>query len=157
VAVDSEGTTVTERGAALKAWMNFSAAISSKDLRDTQEEGIYDEDHRREVKERLDWLRSIKIHQSSLDKPFTVAAIRKLRIGSAPGQDGILPDIIKTAADVVNTIIRQNNTVVTAITYLFNYMFTHEIWPDRWGTGIVTLHKADSRLDPANYRFITLL
>lgn len=163
VAVDSEGKTVTERGAVLKAWVNFSAAISSKDLRNTQEEGIYDEDHRREVEERLEWLRNIKIHQSSLDKPFSESevfcAIRKLRVGSAPGEDGILPDIVKTAADAVNTNkLRPNNTVVTAITYLFNYMFSHEIWPDRWGTGIVTpLHKADSRLDPANYRPITLL
>jgi hypothetical protein len=32
VAVDSKGKTVTERGAFLKAWMKFSASISSKDL-----------------------------------------------------------------------------------------------------------------------------
>lgn len=164
VAVDSEGETVTERGAVLKAWMKFSASISSKDLKGTQEEGIYDETHHRKVEERLDWLRKIKIHQTSLqDSAFSerevFIAIRKLRIGSAPGEDGILPDIIKTAADAVNTSkLRRGNTVITAITYLFNYMFTHEIWPDRWSTGTVTpLYKADSRLEPANYRPITLL
>ena len=108
MAVDSEGETVTERGAVLKAWMKFSASISSKDLKGTQEEGIYDETHHRKVEERLDWLRKIKIHQTSLqDSAFSerevFIAIRKLRIESAPGEDGILPDIIKTAADAVNT------------------------------------------------------
>ena len=70
-----------------------------------------------------------------------------------------MSDIIKTAADAVNTSkLRQDNSVVTAITFLFNFMFANEIWPERWSTGVITpLFKSDSRLDPGNYRPITLL
>ena len=45
-----------------------------------------------------------------------------------------------------------------ALVLVFNFVFENEIWPDRWGTGvIVPLHKQDSRLEPSNYRPITLL
>ncbi len=41
---------------------------------------------------------------------------------------------------------------------LFNYVLEKEVWPERWGTGVIfPLHKHDSRLDPSNYRPITLL
>ena len=68
-------------------------------------------------------------------------------------------DILKTAADAVNNNkLRGTNTVVEALVLFFNFIFENEIWPERWGDGlIVPLHKHDSRLDPANYRPITLL
>ena len=80
-------------------------------------------------------------------------------MGSAPGKGGVVSDIIKSAADAVgNNKLRGNNTVVEALTLLFNFVFTHEIWPERWGEGaVVPLHKGGSRLDPANYRPITLM
>ena len=41
---------------------------------------------------------------------------------------------------------------------MFNFVFDKGVWPERWGTGIIfPLHKHDSRLDPSNYRPITLL
>ena len=41
---------------------------------------------------------------------------------------------------------------------VFNFVFQKEVWPDRWSRGIVfPLYKQDSRLDPGNYRPITLL
>jgi hypothetical protein len=85
--------------------------------------------------------------------------IRKLRLGKAPGEDGILTDILKSAADAVGkSKLKMGNTVITAITMLFNFVFEREVWPDRWGTGVIfPLHKGDSRLDPANYDAITLL
>jgi hypothetical protein len=163
VAVDARGVTVTDPVTVLKAWRDFSASIASTDLRGTKEEGIYDDEYKDEIEGRLEWLRLVRIHQPHLDRPFTgqevFSAIRKLRMGSAPGEDGILVDIIKTAADAVNNSkLRGRNTVIEGITMLFNFMFTNEVWPDRWSTGVITpLFKADSRLDPSNYRPITLL
>ena len=147
----------------LRVWRDFSAGIASADLSGTQEEGIYDDEYKLEVEERLEWMRSIRLHQRVLDDPITAmevfAAIRKLKIGKAPGEDGILTDILKTAADAVNNgKLRKGNTVVDALVLMFNFVFDNEVWPERWGTGIIfPLHKHDSRLDPSNYRPITLL
>jgi hypothetical protein len=163
VATDSEGKTVTDPVDVLRAWRDFSAGIASADLSGTQEEGIYDDEYKREVEERLEWMRSVHQHQPVLDAPITAlevfAAIRKLKMGKAPGEDGVLTDILKTAADAVNNSkLRRGNTVVDAMVLLFNFVFDKEVWPERWGTGIIfPLHKHDSRLNPANYRPITLL
>jgi hypothetical protein len=41
---------------------------------------------------------------------------------------------------------------------MFNYVFKEEVWPERWQRGSISpLHKQDSRLEPGNYRPITLL
>ena len=41
---------------------------------------------------------------------------------------------------------------------LFNFVFKHEVWPKRWGQGIIfPIFKEGSRLDPGNYRPIALL
>ena len=40
----------------------------------------------------------------------------------------------------------------------FYFVLEREVWPERWGTGVISpLHKYDSRLDPSNFRPITLL
>jgi hypothetical protein len=163
VATDANGDTITEPTAVLRAWLDFSASIASKDLTDTQEEGRYDDEYRDEVEERLQWLRRVRAHQPNLDRVITreevFRAIRRLRMGSAPGEDGLLADILKSAANAVGTNkLDDTNAVVDALTLLFNFIFEHEVWPERWSTGtIVPLHKHDSRLDPANYRPITLM
>ena len=163
VATDSEGKVVTDPVEVLRAWRDFSAGIASADLSGTQEEGIYDDEYKREVEERLEWMRSVHQHQPILDAPITAMevfkAIRKLKMGKAPGEDGILTDILKTAADAVNNSkLRGDNTVVDALVLMFNFVFDKGVWPERWGTGIIfPLHKHDSRLDPSNYRPITLL
>jgi hypothetical protein len=163
VAVDVNGNTVTEPWAVLRAWRDFSAGIASADLKNSREEGRYDDDYQTEVEDRLTWLRLVREHQPVLDKPITAKevfyALRKLRMGSAPGEDGMLVDLLKTAADAVNNNkLRGENTVVDSLVVFFNFVFENEVWPDRWGEGvIIPLHKHDSRLDPANYRPITLL
>jgi hypothetical protein len=163
VATNAEGVTVTDPVEVVRAWRVFSAGIASSDLTGSREEGRYDDDYKAEVEARLAWLRRVRVYQPHLDYPITArevfVAIRKLRMGSAPGEDGILTDILKTAADAVNNNkLRGNNTVVEALVLLFNFMFDNEVWPERWSSGVILpIHKHDSRLDPSNYRPITLL
>ena len=163
VATDKDGRTVTDPLEVLCIWKDFSASIAAKDLCGTTEEGIYDNEYQRETEERLEWYRSMRNHQPILDDPILEsevwAAIRKLRVGKAPGEDGVLTDILKSAADAVGKgKLKPGNTFVTALTRLFNFVFEREVWPERWGSGVIfPLHKQDSRLDPANYRPITLM
>jgi hypothetical protein len=163
VATNERGDTITDPVEVLRAWRDFSANIASSDLSGTTEEGIYDEDYKKNREDRLEWLRRVRIHQPELDYSITrvevFKAIRKLKIGKAAGEDGVLTDILKTAADAVNTNkLKPGNSVVDALVLLFNYVFDNEVWPDRWGSGIIfPLHKHGSRLDPSNYRPITLM
>ena len=108
-------------------------------------------------------MRKLKLVQGGLDDAITekevVTAIRKLKLGKAPGVDGVLTSILKVAADAVGTNkLKQGNTVVEALTLMFNYVFSSGQWPERWGSGIIfPLYKEGSRLEPGNYRPITLL
>jgi hypothetical protein len=79
--------------------------------------------------------------------------------GKAPGVDGVLSTIIKEAADAVGTSeLESRNPVVDSLVLVFNFVFKHEVWPSRWGQGIIfPIFKEGSRLDPGNYRPVTLL
>jgi hypothetical protein len=147
----------------IRSWRDFSATIASADLRDTAEEGAYDEAYKIGAEQRLAYLQRLRDHQPLPDRFINEGevwrAIRKLQAGKAPGEDGILTDIIKSAADAIGkSKLKPGNTVITALTLLFNFVLEREVWPDRWGSGIIfPLHKGDSRLDPSNYRPITLM
>ena len=162
VAINSNGETVTDPAEVLDAWHTFSKNIASTDLKGTKEEGIYDDEYREEVEQRLELLRLVQLHQPHMDRPVdreeVFAAIRRLKMGKAPGQDGILTDIIKSGSDAVYTRKMRHFGMIDALTLIYNYILEHGVWPERWGVGvIVPLHKHDSRLDPANYRPITLM
>jgi hypothetical protein len=163
VAENDEGEVVTDPVEVLNVWRKFSAAIASANLEGTEEEGKYDDEYKRQVEDRLELLKRARLNHPILDRPITVqevwAAVRKMKLGKAPGEDGILTDILKTAADAVGTSkMRWNNTVIDSLCLLFNFVLDREVWPERWGTGVIfPLHKADSRLDPSNFRPITLL
>ena len=137
--------------------------MATSDLTGTREEGIYDEDYKTEVEERLAVMRAVNTHQPELDGAITSgevwSAVRKLKMGKAPGEDDILTDILKSGADAVNNgKMRGNDGMIQALVMLFNYVFDHEVWPERWGSGVIfPIHKHDSRLDPSNYRPITLM
>ena len=160
MATDKAGEVVTDPLAVLKVWKDFSSSISNPS---PEEECIYDEDYKRERESRLRALRAVPADQPELDGPITrqevFDAIRKLKAGKAPGVDGVTTTILMMAADAVGTSkLKVDNHVVDSLVLLFNFVFDNEIWPERWATGIIfPLYKQDSRLDPGNYRPITLL
>ena len=82
-----------------------------------------------------------------------------MKAGKAPGMDGVLSTILREAAGAVGcSSLKPGNWTVRALTVMFNYVFKEEVWPERWQRGIISpLHKQDSRLEPGNYRPITLL
>jgi len=160
MATNSEGEVETDPLTVLKVWRNYSSNIANPG---PSEEGIYDDNHKEEEERRLAQLRALRLSQPELDGPITrqevFDAIRKIKPGKAPGVDGVTTTILKMAADAVGTSkLKPVNHVVDSLVLLFNFVFDNETWPERWATGIVfPLYKQDSRLDPANYRPITLL
>ena len=158
--MNSEGKVESDPVEVLRIWRRFSAEMASTT---PQEEGIYDDDYRDEVERRLDGLRRLDIRQEELDGAITVEevfhAVRRMKMGKAPGVDGVLISILRHAADAVGTNkLKEGNTVVEALTLMFNFVFENEVWPERWGSGVIfPLYKEDSRLEPGNYRPITLL
>ena len=160
MAMDAEERVETDPIKVLEVWRKFSEGLASEM---PEEEGIYDDEYKEEVEKRLRMLRDMKLVQDDLDDEITekevFVAIRKLKMGKAPGVDGILTSILKTAADAVGTNkLKHGNTVVEALTLLFNYVFSSGEWPERWGSGIIfPLYKEGSRLKPGNFRPITLL
>ena len=130
---------------------------------DPSEDGLYDEEYKKTQEEYLKFLEGLNLHQPDLDKAITreevFRAIRRIKAGKAPGVDGVTTTILKMAADAVGTSkLKPTNHVVDSLVLLFNYVFDREEWPERWATGIIfPIYKQDSRLDPGNYRPITLL
>ena len=147
----------------LRRWRRFCAGIASNNTKGTKEEGIYDEEYKAQVEDRLRRLRKVHTFQAGLDDEITdaevFAALRKAKPGTSPDEYGTSIDVLRTAADAVNNNkLRGDNAVVNALTLLFNFVLDREVWPQRWSTGVIfPLYKQDSRLDPGNYRPITIL
>ena len=158
--VDGVTTCETDPIKVLKLWRESWKSVVNPSQ---EEEAIYDNEHRDEILSRLELLRKFSIHQPNFDRPIdreeVWTAIRKIKCGKAPGVDGVLSTIIKEAADAVGTTkLKDYNPVVDSLTLVFNFVFKHEVWPKRWGQGIIfPIFKEGSRLDPGNYRPITLL
>ena len=76
-------------------------------------------------------------------------ALKKLKNGTAAGEDGILTEILKGGGEVM----------VRSLTKMFNKVWEEENSPEGWGKGIiVALYKDDGDMaDPGNYRGIALL
>ena len=160
---DTEGTIQTDPMEVLRVWKEFSATIASANLAGTVEEGIYDEDHRQRIDHELFILRQTRLTQEVLDSTIgdieVFKALRAMSPGTCPGEEGILIDILRSAADAVNNSrLRGNNTVVSGLALLFNFVLANEVWPSRWQKGIIfPLYKKGNKLNPGNFRPIALL
>ena len=86
------------------------------------------------------------------DAPITtyevVNELKCLKLGKAPGIDGISNEFYKYLSDYM----------IHPITILFNYIWEKGIYPDKWSEGVIQpLHKKGSREEPDNYRKLTLM
>jgi hypothetical protein len=91
-----------ERG--LNVWRRFSEGIATG----TPEElARYDEPQRQRVEQKLEYLKRFRQRQEGMDDPITeqevLRALRKMKSGKAPGVDGVLSTILRTAAGAVGT------------------------------------------------------
>jgi hypothetical protein len=158
--MDEEGRVESDPIEVLRIWRRFSAEMADST---PDEEGIYDDDFKKLTESKLEQLRKLRLEQPHLDGQITAEevfrAIRRMKMGKAPGVDGVLSSVLRHAADAVGTNkLKSGNSVVDSLVLMFNYVFDKEEWPERWGSGIIfPLYKQDGRLEPGNYRPITLL
>lgn len=92
------------------------------------------------------------VEDEDLDTPITDREVRwaitRLKGGKAPGKDEIPSDLLKVAC----------NQVVPFLTELFSFLYERQYFPSKWRLSvIVPLFKAGDKLDPSNYRGISLL
>jgi exonuclease III len=88
---------------------------------------------------------------SSLDFPITELEVKKaihgLKSKKAPGYDMIMGEMVKAGKE----------TLTPCLTKLFNSILSSKQYPQEWNRGIITpIHKKGSRVDPNNYRGITV-
>jgi hypothetical protein len=88
---------------------------------------------------------------SALDFKITEQEVRnalgKLKRRKSPRYDLIIGEMLRIGTD----------TLLTPLTKLFNKIFVSKQYPDEWNRGIIVpIHKKGSKLDPNNYRGITL-
>jgi hypothetical protein len=117
----------------LKIWKRFWTALANPS---SDEEAKYDDNYKKHVESRLHYLKTLPINQPRFDQPITREetwkAVRKLKEGKAAGVDGVLTTILKTAAAAVGTNkLKPCNPVIDSLVLLFNFVFSHEVWPKR--------------------------
>lgn len=162
MARNTDGNVASDPLEVLSIWKKFAEkmAVEPPDEADRYDAAFkHDTTHRLRCYELL----QRELLHDELDAPISeqevFSVLKKLKNGKAPGLDGILTTILKSAAGLTGkTKLKSSNTVVEAITIFFNYVFDNECWPERWSSGVVfPLYKQGDRLDPSNYRPITLL
>ena len=96
--------------------------------------------------------RSNPAYDQILNRPFTddeiSASIRKLKTGKSQGLDGIGAEFYKHTCHIICPMLRD----------IFNTILNTGVFPNCWRDSvIVPIHKSGSKLDPANYRGISLI
>ena len=91
-----------------------------------------------------------RVHE--LDQPITwdevYAALSRLPNNKCPGADGIVGELLRNAG----------LGFATAITAIFNHIWTFHVWPDDWQKAfLIPLYKGKGmRNDPSNQRLLAL-
>ena len=89
---------------------------------------------------------------SDTDHPITINEIKKvlkkLKMWKANGPDGIVNEVFKYSSDVT----------IKSLAKLFNLILKTSYFPAHWNESfLILLHKSGNRLDPSNYRGISLI
>ena len=129
------GTTITEERAKLERWKNhFQQILNRPDppvLADIPEAN-----------------EDLNIDLGDISVEEVKAAIKKMKSGKAPGQDGICPEMLKAEEEVTPIVLQQ----------ILQDIWEKETCPDTWRTGtIIKLPKKGDLGDCNNWRGITLL
>ena len=158
-AVDEDGELVTDHLAVLKVWKDYvyqlgKETIIPSDPGDSasNKDSEYDDAFAREI---LDTMQNCKAENGVPELDMEVkwaevhAAVRGLKNGKAPGLDGIPPELLFNGGMALEV----------ALTELFNFMWTHTVWPDEWRVAVlIPLYKGDgSKLDPQNHRMLAMM
>ncbi|RUM94910.1 MAG: hypothetical protein DSZ28_00750, partial [Thiothrix sp.] len=93
-----------------------------------------------------------EVTNSELDASITMAevksALQRVKPGKAPGLDGIPGECFKVSAC----------KIVPFLTDMFNAIFETQHFPKEWSRSVVVpIHKKGNKLEPNNYRGISLL
>ena len=93
-----------------------------------------------------------KLNLDQLNKPFDLEEIkegvRRLKTKKTPGIHSISSKMIKCS----------NNVLLSKITKLFNLILDSGYYPETRNHGLIhSIHKNSSKMDPSNYRGITIL
>ena len=91
---------------------------------------------------------ALQVLNACFTRDAIIANITKLKNNKSPGRDQIPAEFIKHCKD----------TVCDDICTLFNYMIEEREFPDMWAEGVRSaVYKAGERMEPSNYRGITVL
>ncbi len=124
-----------------ETWFEHYTKLLAPHLNNNEDEQIINELEEKEKQPEFNTLSyTIKTHEIH-------SAINELKIGKAAGPDGISSEIIKACAPVITPVLDK----------MFNKILTTGNYPKLWGEGVITsIHKKGDRLDPGNYRGITI-
>ena len=110
---------------------------------------VHDQEHEDRVNRWFDsFINYHKPIQIFIEKAEIRKKIKKLKNNKAPGDDGVTNLLIKYLEPSLTDILFQ----------IYNSCYNYGMFPDRWKLAkIKMLHKKESKLDPSNYRPISLL
>jgi hypothetical protein len=92
-------------------------------------------------------LKGLDVLDNPISRTEVIKVIKKLQVGKAHGLDMITNEMLKTSANLIEEPLLK----------LFNMCLDAGVYPESWCNGhIVPVHKSGSKLDPSNYRPITI-
>lgn len=149
----SDGTVLEDDQEIREEVKNYMTDLGKdEDDERTNEEDRFDTKMRERIVEQLKKVTKERGSTPELEGRITEEevkeALKKVRLNKAPGTDGISNEMLKRGGDGLTAMLSD----------IFNYIWEHEIWPEKWREGkIVSLHKDGDHAKLDNYRGITLL
>jgi hypothetical protein len=159
--INLDGKIVTDQVEILNAWRDYVQELGRERAHDPDSDRIskdqYDGSFAEKVRTELRRINSIsKSEHCNLAPEFTSditfeevhSTLRDLKLGTSPNGDNVLPELL----------VQGGIGLEMAVTKLFNYLWNGTLWPEAWRKArIFPLFKDGSKLDPSNYRTISMM